>query len=90
MFFVISYDIKNDKKRTKVCNILKDFGNHVQYSVIECELKEKEYSKMLSKVLPLINENEDSLRIYILCEACKKKITIYGVNKVLKEDILIF
>jgi len=90
MFFVISYDIKNDKKRTKVCNALKDFGNHVQYSVFECELKEKDYSKMLSKILPLIDKNNDSLRIYSLCGACKKKITVYGVNNVLEEDILIF
>lgn len=90
MFFIISYDIKDDKKRTQVCNILKDFGNHVQYSVFECELQEKEYNKMLSKVLPLIDESKDSLRIYALCESCKKKIRVYGVNKVSEEDILIF
>jgi CRISPR-associated protein Cas2 len=90
LFFIISYDIKDDKKRTQVCNILKDFGNHVQYSVFECELQEKEYNKMLSKVLPLIDESKDSLRIYILCESCKKKIKVYGVNKISEEDILIF
>lgn len=90
MFFVISYDIKDDKRRTKVCNVLKDFGNHVQYSVFECELKEKDYNKMLSKILPLIDKNSDSLRIYSLCETCKKKITVYGVNNILEEDILIF
>ncbi len=90
MFFVISYDIKNDKRRTKVCNILKDFGNHVQYSVFECELDEKNYTKLLSKVLPHINKDADSLMIYSLCEGCRKKIKVYGINKVIDESILIF
>jgi len=89
MFFVISYDIKDDKKRTQVCNILKDFGNHVQYSVFECELNENEYNKMLSKVLPLIDESKDSLRIYSLYESCKKKIKVYGINKISEDDIMV-
>ena len=39
MFIVISYDIPDNKRRTKVMKTLKNFGAHVQYSVVECELK---------------------------------------------------
>ena len=39
MFILVTYDIKDDKKRNKVCNILKDYGNRVQYSVFECYLE---------------------------------------------------
>jgi len=90
MFFVISYDIKDNKKRYKVCNILKDYGNRVQYSVFECELDKKLYDEMIKRILPYIDE-EDSLRIYYLCKDCKAKIIYYGTNKIINDnDIFIF
>ena len=38
MQFVVAYDIRQDRRRNKVMNTLKDFGLRVQYSVFECEL----------------------------------------------------
>lgn len=91
MFIIISYDIVDDKKRTRVCNILKDYGRRVQYSVFECELSEKVFDEMIKKVKRQINEKEDSLIVFSLCEACKKKIILFGVRKSFeKDDVLIF
>ena len=38
MYFVVSYDISDDKRRTKIHNTLKSYGQRVQYSVFECDL----------------------------------------------------
>ncbi|RJP64442.1 MAG: CRISPR-associated endonuclease Cas2, partial [Candidatus Abyssobacteria bacterium SURF_17] len=32
----VSYDVSNNKKRSKIADILKDYGHRVQYSVFEC------------------------------------------------------
>jgi len=37
---VVSYDIVDDKRRTKLAKKLCDFGKRVQYSVFECDLDE--------------------------------------------------
>lgn len=34
--YVISYDIVDDRKRTKTVDTLKDYGRRVQKSVFEC------------------------------------------------------
>lgn len=38
MFYLISYDIPDDRRRVRVAKTLKDYGDRVQYSVFECIL----------------------------------------------------
>lgn len=85
MFIVISYDIVSDKQRAKVANILKDYGQRVQYSVFECILDEEILEQMIKRLLKVINKDEDSLRIYRLCKDCKKKINVYGTASVTED-----
>src|SRR6185436_13646804 len=40
MLILVSYDIPDDRRRTKLANALKDFGERVQYSVFEFLLDE--------------------------------------------------
>ena len=41
MLIVVSYDVPDDRRRTRLAHILKDFGERVQYSVFECRLDER-------------------------------------------------
>ena len=41
MFYVVSYDIVDDARRTRVHATLKDYGTPVQYSVFECDVDAK-------------------------------------------------
>ena len=75
MLTVISYDIKSDSRRTKIFKALKDYGDWVQYSVFECDLKEQELLKLrrrLDKLL--VKEEGDSIRYYHLCADCRRKV----------------
>jgi CRISPR-associated protein Cas2 len=85
MFVVVSYDIVDDRKRNKIAEILKDYGKRVQYSVFECNLDKKYINKIIEELMPFIDEEVDSLKIYYLCEGCVEKILTYG-KKVVIED----
>ncbi len=82
MLVIISYDIQDDKKRTRLANKLKDFGPRVQYSVFEAEITAEELKRMrkLLKEIPL--EEKESIRLYQLCSTCKSRIKIWGSGEV--------
>ena len=82
MFVVVSYDIPETKRRTKVMKTLKNYGAHVQYSVFECELKEPAYKKMRERLKQLVSPQHDSVRFYFLDEDAVGKIEVIGVKPV--------
>ncbi len=86
MFIIISYDIVDDEKRNKIANILKDYGRRIQYSVFECDINEKLFQELINKIKKAINEDEDSVIFFPLCELCKKKILFIGIKKSFEEN----
>ena len=88
--FIISYDISNDKLRTKFSKYLSRFGHRIQYSVFEidnsrkmlnniiCDI-ENRYSKMFSEM--------DSVYIFNLSSNCE--IKRYGYAKHEEDDVII-
>ncbi len=78
MYIVVSYDISEDKRRTKIHKILKSYGQWVQLSVFECHLTDTQYAKLRSRLSKLIQPNQDSVRFYFLCGCCQGKIERLG------------
>jgi len=79
MYLVISYDIKSDRRRTKIHDVLKNYGERIQYSVFECNISRKEYKELRQKLEPLIDvEATDNVRFYRLCGECRKKTERIG------------
>jgi len=77
MFYIVSYDIPDDKRRIKVAKTLLDFGTRVQYSVFECIMDAPLLEKMKLKLNRIISE-EDSVRIYALCAKCESVVKVFG------------
>lgn len=73
-FWVIAYDIANDKRRAKIVKAMEKVGNRVNYSVFECMLTEKQFEKLHVTLEKLIEPNEDSIVCYPLCLGCYTKI----------------
>lgn len=73
MKYLIAYDIKDDKKRKKVSDILEGFGFRVNYSVFECETNKTKLKKMIANIEKYINKKEDSVRFYHICQNCLPK-----------------
>jgi CRISPR-associated protein Cas2 len=79
MHTVVSYDISNDRRRTKVMKIIEGYGYRVQYSVFECELDARKMAELRSKLKPLVRETEqDSIRFYPLSGECADKVQVLG------------
>ncbi len=81
MLITVSYDIADDKKRTRLAKKLLNFGQRVQYSVFECNLTKKQIAEMKKQILPLIDREKDSLRIYRICDTCRKQVESFGIKK---------
>jgi len=58
---LVTYDISDDQRRTRVYKTLLDFGNHVQYSVFVCELDRREVVKLQTRLRSAINHAEDQV-----------------------------
>jgi len=61
--YIVSYDISDDKRRTRVFKTLHGFGDHAQYSVFFCELSEQELVKLRTRLRSTIHHREDQVLI---------------------------
>lgn len=84
-FILVTYDITNDKRRTKLHNALLNYGTPVQYSVFECLLDEKSEKQMRQAVRRIIRPRKDNVRFYTLCNTCLRKVETTGGHDVLNE-----
>lgn len=85
MFYIVSYDIPDDRKRDRVSKTLLDFGTRVQYSVFECLLTDKLLEKMIGKLKKMVTD-KDSVRIYSLCAKCEGVVKVLGRGEVTKDE----
>lgn len=77
-FYIVSYDIVENKKRTRVANILEDFGTRVQKSVFECRLETDKFNEMHGKLKAAMDTKTDSILFYLLCDGCIKQKSHLG------------
>ena len=96
MEILITYDVATDstegeRRLRQVAQICKNYGQRVQKSVFECTLDEMQYEKVVFSLLKVINEKEDSLRIYRLREPKDQHIREFGVTKSInyKRDLIL-
>lgn len=80
-FVVVSYDIPDDRRRGRVCKVLKDYGERVQYSVFECVLRPEDLQRLRQRLKPLLAPEADDVRFYRLCETCRRKAVTWSKKK---------
>ncbi len=89
-FYLICFDITNDKIRRKVVKALLAKGIRVQKSVFEAILTDNQYIKLKDKLDSLIDYSTDSIRYYLLCKNCSENIDISGIGSfTYDEDVIV-
>jgi CRISPR-associated protein Cas2 len=90
-FVLVVYDISNDRRRTRLHNVLLDFGTPVQYSVFECLLDQAGLKRMKKAVMRVIRPRADRVRFYYLCAECVPRTEVTSGVEVLggKEETLV-
>lgn len=82
MFTIVSYDVVEDRRRTKVLKLLKGYGTRVQYSVFECDLNAAQFARLERELRGLIDLNTDSVRCYRLDTTAVARTQILGIGRV--------
>ncbi len=84
--FLITYDIIKNKKRRLVSKILDDYGDRVQKSVFELPgLDDLIWKKCLERLKKVELDSGESIRIYGMCEKCRKAVLILGEGQAFYE-----
>ncbi len=59
--YLICYDICDDKRLRRVFQIMRKFGDHLQYSVFECQLTAMDLVRCRAELAKAINQKEDQV-----------------------------
>jgi CRISPR-associated protein Cas2 len=90
MLVAIAYDIRDDRRRTRLAKLLSRYGNRVQYSLFEAEITDIQLRALQYKVRKLIDEQSDSVRYYLLGNKATARVRIEGLGEFTKSpDFLI-
>ena len=83
MYILVTYDVatatpSGAKRLRQVARICKNYGQRVQASVFECLVDPAQLVNLRHELLSVIDDQEDSLRIYQLDKHYQRQIHIYG------------
>jgi CRISPR-associated protein Cas2 len=73
MFWLACYDVCDEKRLRRVAGVMERYGARVQKSVFECWLTDRVLARMKEEVRQEMDAQEDSLRLYSLCEVCRER-----------------
>lgn len=86
MLILVSYDVKTSteggaKRLRRVAKQCSNYGQRVQYSVFECIVDITQYETLKHKILSIIDDEQDSIRFYVLGNNYQNKVEHYGAKK---------
>ena len=81
-YFVISYDVSDDKRRNKIARTLLGYGERVQDSVFECLLDAAQMHALRRRLDRLIDPKADSVRFYNLGAVTSANVEVQGLGRV--------
>ncbi len=70
--YLVCYDICDDKRLRKVFKTCRNYGDHLQYSVFECDLNDTEMANLECELGDIINHIEDQVLFVALGPAEKR------------------
>lgn len=59
--FLVCYDITDDKRLRKVFKTMRDFGDHLQYSIFECQFTPIDLARCRHVLGGIIKHDEDQV-----------------------------
>ena len=59
--YLVTYDICDDKRLRKVFKAMRDFGDHLQYSVFECQFTPTDLARCRHVLKDIIHHGQDQV-----------------------------
>ncbi len=86
MQYVICYDIADDARRSRISNLLLDYGTRVQESVFVAHLNTELAGRMRRRLDSAVNADFDRVNVFEICEACAKREWVLGLAKIVEDE----
>ena len=61
--YLVTYDVSDDKRRTRIFHTLMGRGDHVQFSVFLCEVNEREKAMLSAELRQHVHPRADQVLI---------------------------
>jgi CRISPR-associated protein Cas2 len=59
--YLVCYDISDDKRLRKVFQTMRGYGDHLQFSIFECQLTASDLARCRADLAAIINHKEDQV-----------------------------
>ncbi|MGD0498364.1 MAG: CRISPR-associated endonuclease Cas2 [Bryobacteraceae bacterium] len=59
--YLVCYDISDEKRLRKVFQTMRGYGDHLQFSVFECQLTASDLARCRADLAKIINHKEDQV-----------------------------
>lgn len=59
--YLVCYDICDDKRLRKVFKVMRGWGDHLQFSVFECQLKNEDLIRLRAELAEIVHHKEDQV-----------------------------
>lgn len=84
-WYLVAYDIRDDKRLQRVAKTLSGFGSRLQYSLFRCRLSERD-AERLRWELSRITRDEDDVLFVGLCAGCLARLRSRAAGGVWAEE----
>lgn len=86
--YLVCYDVNTETKEgrrrlRKVAQACRNFGQRAQKSVFEVDLNPTQHQRLVSVLLKIIDQENDSLRIYQIVEPLEEHVERWGRDTVI-------
>jgi len=91
MDVLVAYDVSTTdaegrRRLRHVAQACTNYGQRVQQSVFECTVSRAQYDALVDDLTSLIDEDEDSLRVYRLAQPTDDTIETWGLDDTMDFD----
>ncbi len=85
MHVLVTYDVSTEtaagkRRLRKIAEACQNFGQRVQKSVFECAVNEMQYEELTRRLVNIMDEKEDSLRLYRLAQPKEQYVKVFGID----------
>ena len=91
--YLVTYDIRDDKRWRRVFKLMKGFGEWLQLSVFQCRLSRRRHAELVQLLDGLILHGQDALLVIDLgpAEKVKPRVVCLGdkFDPVAREPIIV-
>lgn len=79
--YLVTYDIRDDKRWRRIFKLMKGFGDWLQLSVFQCRLSRRRHAELIALLDGMIKHGDDALLVIDLGPAGKVKPRVVSLGE---------